>query len=304
MKQFLTNRKSAHLLLVIMALVWGASFLASKHALEELTVVQLLASRFLIAYLALFSLHSFATSHKLIHKTDLLFLIALSLIEPIGYFLLETTAIKLTSPVNVSILIALSPLTITLNAQILMKEKTTPYFYYGLIVSIIGVGVALSGGSDRLSVTFGIGELMAIAGCILVSFYVLVARKLSQKYTPYQITRFQLGFGSVFFIILTLAEADFSSGLNFSSSTIASVIGLGLFASALGYFCLNYSYSKLPARQIGLIGNFIPLVTLAVAALLPNGTFSATQFIGVLIAFVGLTICIYREKKSATHQLS
>ena len=148
------------------------------------------------------------------------------------------------------------------------------------------------------------GEVAAVAGCILISFYVLVARRLTQKYTAYQITRFQLGFGSIFFMILTLVEADFTRGFNFSSSTIASVIGLGLFASALGYFGLNYSYSKLPARRIGLIGNFIPLVTLIVAASLPNGAFSATQLIGVLIAFVGLTICIYKEKKNSRIELT
>lgn len=287
----------AYFILVAMTLIWGTSFPAIKQALKELTVSQLLLSRFLIAYLALLGVgFILRLKSPKVAKRDLVLLIVLTLIEPIVYFIFETSAINLTSAINVSILIALTPLSIAINAHLFLNEKPHKLFYPGLIVSIIGVGFALAGGGEQISLKLGVGEVLALGAVIVVSFYVLIAGDISRRLSAYYVTRFQLGLTTGFFFVWCAFFDGVPSVVTISPIGWICVLGLGLFASAFGYFGLNYAYSKVPGRHVALIGNFIPIVTLFVSAALPGGKLMPVQVIGIFVAFAGLWICSLKAK--------
>ncbi|HCM40964.1 MAG: hypothetical protein A2Z97_10795 [Bdellovibrionales bacterium GWB1_52_6] len=306
----MSNTRRAYVYLSLSILIWGASFIATKQALGQLVPSALIAARFTMGYLALVIAGLFLKLPRSSFKReDLPLLLLLTLIEPVIYFLLETWAVQLTVPVNVSLIIALSPLFTTSIAHAFLKEKPGVWFYPALLVSLGGVLLALSQGADRLQLSFGRGELLATLACLLVSGYVLVVRKLTIKYSSYSITRFQMGFTSFVFLLwiglrgLWQPDSIPDPG-GWSVLTWGCVAGLGILSSALAYFCLNFSFSHIPARHVAFGANFIPVITLLISAVLPGGSLRLWQVTGIAIAIAGVWIALRTEKRARVLEIT
>lgn len=65
------------------------------------------------------------------------------------------------------------------------KYKTPVTVYVCAGVSVIGVLVICMGGEGGMQLSFGIGELMALASAILFSFHVLAMTKALEKRTAF-----------------------------------------------------------------------------------------------------------------------
>ena len=97
-----------HFLGLFCAVVWGATFISTKVLLEYLSPLQILFSRFLLGYIALWCLYPHR-SPKYGRKAQLLFALA-GFLGTFLYFLMENVALQHTTASNVGVLVSLAPL--------------------------------------------------------------------------------------------------------------------------------------------------------------------------------------------------
>ena len=106
MKQVRNSPLTGHLFAIFCVTAWGTSFLISKSLMTKLMPAQLMWLRFVIAYLAMWVV---CPRWHFLGKEEWRVLL-LSLIGNTLYFFSENTALQLTQPTNVSILVSSAPI--------------------------------------------------------------------------------------------------------------------------------------------------------------------------------------------------
>jgi len=152
-KNDMKNEKLAWLLLIILALVWGSSFILIKKGLEAFSPGQVGSIRIVFAFLALLP---FGIKHiTIIKKNDWFFLFIVGAIGNfIPYLMFAKAETRLESSLT-GILNALTPVFTMLISIVIFKLKMKPWQVIGLFILLIGsLGISFvnnSGGFGSLN---------------------------------------------------------------------------------------------------------------------------------------------------------
>ena len=109
----------------IAAIIFGFSFIFTKNALDYLEPFQLIGIRFLVAALIMTFLKTIGVLKIDIKTKNMKALILVALLQPVIYFIFETLGVDLTTASESGIIISLVPISITIFARLLLKEKLT-----------------------------------------------------------------------------------------------------------------------------------------------------------------------------------
>lgn len=220
-----------------------------------------------------------------IEKKDYIKLIILGLINiPINQFLFFQ-AVQRTTPPNVSLAYALTPVFVFIIAIVYFKEKITLFKTLGIIVAIIGTIVLISEKGLKFSSEGFVGDILALLASLSWAFYTIIGKKMSEKYEPVYITALAMIIGFLLYLPIFLfmdIDINFSS---FSTLNWIEVLYLGIFTSAVGYAIWYYALTKIDASKLSVFNNFQPALT-AILSLLILGTPITMQF------FVGGTLIV------------
>lgn len=103
----MNERIKGHMLACMTILIWGTTFISTKVLLRDFTPLQILFTRFMIGYLALWAVAPRLTRVK--EKKEELYFLAAGLCGVTLYFLMENIALTYTQASNVGIIVAVSP---------------------------------------------------------------------------------------------------------------------------------------------------------------------------------------------------
>ena len=150
-----------HAMAVFCALVWGITFVISKHLLVYYSPVQLMFMRFVIAYAALCILHPHWERPSL--REELLYLF-MGLTGCTLYFWTENTALTITYAANVSTIVALAPILTAILAHWFTggSSRLNRWIWIGFVIAMLGVVLVVFNGTFVLRLNPR-GDLLALA---------------------------------------------------------------------------------------------------------------------------------------------
>ena len=294
------DRLVGYILAMTTVTIWSSTFVVTKLVLEYVTPVQILTVRLFVATLFLFIIYPKWEKGTSL-KTELLFLgsgIGLGL-----YFVFENTAVDLTYPSNVGLLVALSPL---FTAFISSIREHTSYFVLkniiGLIMALVGVGFVVFGNSGVRGIE-PLGDFLAILAALMFSIYTAFLASVKHDFHIIQKTR--KVFIYTFLVLITYQIIDhfiFGTPLvweTINPTNIFGVLYLAIIASSLAFLLWN--------KAIGLIGTFktnvfiymIPVVTMVMSYIVVDDPITILNSIGTLIIIIGLYITEKESKQVA-----
>jgi len=257
-----------HAELFIVALIWGATFVAAKSVLAVLNPVSLAFARFLISSI-LFLPIIFRERKKgnSIEKGDIKTIIILGLLGVTFFYVFQFLGLEYTSATNVSLLIALIPIFTTGLSTRILKENTNPKKLMGLILSLLGVGLVITNG--KLNISTRTNDLIG-AGFILInvlcwSVYTVIGKKILKKYPSKTITAHSVLWGTALMIPLALIWGDVSEIVNLTFIHLLSLLYLGILGSFVAYLLWYDGLKKVNASTASSFLYFQPLVTIVVA---------------------------------------
>jgi len=266
-------------------LVWGSTFISSKVLLEYYTPAQIMLTRFILAYAALWLVRP-----KKLHlsgKQEFLFLL-LGLSGCSVYFFTENTALTYTLASNVSIIVAAAPILTALLAHFTGEERFRKNMLWGFLISFIGVILVVFNGTFVLKLNPK-GDLLALAAAASWACYSVMLRRSAEGLDSLLVTRRILFWGLVTtlpLVILTPIPYPFAPLL------IPSVIGNVLFLSFLGS-CLCYVLWNKAFYYLGVVttNSFIyiqPFITIVVGWLFLGEPISPLALLGAGLITIGL----------------
>jgi len=277
-----------------MALIFGLSFMFTKQALDTLPTMLLLSCRFVMAAILLTLLRILGVIKVSFKNKPLKQLLLLSFFQPIAYFIFETIGVKLTSSSEAGIMIALIPVVVTILAAIFLNEKTGRTQLIFIIASVSGVVfIGLMSGSTGSSSHFA--GILSLFGAVMAgSIYSILSRKLSNNYTPVEITFVMMWTGAVVFSIVSAATGliygDLDKYITYlgSAGTLVPILYLGILSSVCAFFMLNYMLSKLPATNSVVFSNLTTVISIAAGVFVRHEAFHWYQLAGGIMIIIGV----------------
>lgn len=291
------NRKNlhGHLAAAGTVFIWGITFVSTKILLRSFSPIEILFTRFVIAYLALLVFHPKRMKTKSMRE-ELLFMAA-GLCGVTLYFLMENIALTYTLAMNVGIIVSIAPLLTAVFAHFLLHgEPLQPRFFTGFLIAMAGIVLIGLNGSLVLKVN-PLGDFLAATAALVWALYSIIMRKISGLgYHTIGCTRRAIFYGIVFMI-----PALFLLGFHPEFSKFAEPVNLfniaflGLGASALCFVSWTWTVSILGAVKTSFYIYAVPVITMVASALVLREQITPATFAGAVLTLAGLFIS---EKKS------
>lgn len=289
-------RSADFLILILMCTLFGLTFIATKFALEGLGIFQLVFGRYCLAFLVLVIAFRKRLHYFSIASQDIKHFIAVTSVEPIGYFILETYGLRFSSPASVSLIIATIPVFAVIFAFFILKERLSLVNMVGIPISIFGVYFIVTlQQSSSLAPRPVLGSLLTLGAAMAAALYNSLARKLTQKYSPLTLTYYQTLMATIVFLPLAGIEYFLSNKIQIDAFIAGNILFLAIGGSIFAYFLLNRSLSHLGAAQVAAFANFIPVVTIIFSYFFFNELLRPLQLVGAVCVLVGIYLT-YRPR--------
>ena len=298
MKNFIRNNIGYFaMLMAVIGFGSGPPFVTL--ALKEFFIIDLLAVRFLIAFV-LMLLFCILMRVDISIKQVGLKPFLMGLLNPFLVTLSFHVGLLLTSPINGVAIISTLPLIQPFVAKIFLKEKIETKVITGVLITIVGTYLLLTNQFNSGAGNY-IGDLIIFLGMLCASINEVIGRKFMQtKVNQLSVNTFQYFTGFVLsflilFIIWPNSSFQYTFHLDFTPSVMAALtLSFITFASYLFY---NYALRRLPLGRISLMYPLTGPIGATSAWIVVDAEINFKIFLSLIIILIG-TIIPYINKKS------
>lgn len=286
----LKKRTEAELSMLLVAIVWGSTFVIVKNSLAEIGPFLFLGIRFIMAFLLLAIL-----SWRHLMKAPISTLYAGSLLGvflTIGY-VFQTVGLKYTTSSNAGFITGLSVVLVPILYSAINQIK--PSFNTILTVLLAFSGLFLLSFKDwHTSLSYG--DMLVLVSAVGFAFHIIFVDRLSYRHNAIAITSVQLLFVGLFCMVVGLFGEPWP--LKFSSSLIAALLVTSIFATALAFLLQNSMQKYSTPTRFAVILTTEPVFAALAGHLWAHEIFTQRALVGALLILVAMLISILSRKKS------
>lgn len=272
------EKKQAFALLVVTFFLWGSVYVGAKMISGNVPTPLLACLRTVVGALCVRVIARPYRAIKLDKEDRGLMLF----IGFLGYYVtvnLVQLGIALTGASVAALINALTPVSVTIFAAILLGEKITPIKIACLVLALAGTVVITGGNSSGGEL---IGVLVMLASVITWGLNSVQVRKLTSKYPPVLVTAWGLAI-SLMFHIPTGIVSYAVQGADIDLRSILVIVYLGLTGTGISHYTWAKSLSILPASTCSLFYPLQPLFSAILGALILSEQFRPSFFIGLAL---------------------
>ena len=259
----------AHGAILLANTIFGLGVPVTKLLLEDwVSPMTYMATRSLGAAVVFWLIAAFMKSEK-VERRDLMVIMLGGLMGFVVSQTLTAESLNYTSPVYFSLIATLTPVAVMLMAALFIGERITGLKFLGVLLGIAGAVLMVvmgqtsgSGSNDLLGIT------LAILSVLTWAIYMIITRKVAQKYSP--VTQMKYVFLISAIVTVPLAWPELSEQRLYSAATFGwdgalEMAFIVLMATVLGYFLIPYAMKYLSATTVSIYTNLQPMVASFVA---------------------------------------
>lgn len=298
MKIAIPENIKTHLALTAVAFLYGLNYTIAKDVMvkEYLTPFGFIMLRVLAAFIIFSVIHSIFIKERLDSK-DLLYTLVCSAFGIVINMLAFFEGLKHTSPIHASLIMVLTPGIILLISAIIIKERVTKSKVFGIVLGFIGAGLLISNGgngSDKVASSYG--DLLVMLNAISYGLYLVLVRRLYQKYKPITVLKWIFFFGILLVMPFGGSDALHAEYATFPIKIWFSIFYVLVLVTAGAYLLNAYALSRAMPTTVGFYVYFQPLIATGAAIVLGDDTLDAIKIYSALLIFSGVYIVNKRAK--------
>lgn len=238
----------------------------------------------------------FLPKEKIDTKDFLIFFVAAIFGVAIN-MLLFLKGLELTTPINASVIITITPIIILVLSSFFLNEKLTKLKILGVVLGFCG-GIILTvlGKSTRVGDNLPLGNVLVFVNVISYSIYIIIIKKLTEKYHPFTFIKWLFLFG--FFMVLPFGYGELKAVQWQSFTPYATYAVLFVVVGAtFGTYLLNpLALRKLKASTVGIFIYLQPVVAGVFALLMGADTIGYEKIMAMLLIFLGVYLVTKKPK--------
>ncbi len=287
--------KEKWVLLIVLSLIWGSSFILIKKSLEHFNPYQVGALRVLIAGIILMPVA--VSKYKLFPKKHLKWLLLAAFTGNfIPMFLFPIAETEISSSIA-GIINSMMPIFVIVVGALIWKFETTKQQILGTLISFTGVCLLAFGGDDEGGSFKLIPILLLLTATLCYAISTTTVKSKLMEVSSTVLSAFVFAFVLFLPSLFALTSTGFFSTFSFNRDTmiglmfvsLLSVFGTGL-AMMMNYRLLKVS-SPLFASTVTLL---MPVVAIA-WGILDGEKLSVLQFVGTAVIIAGLVFLMAKS---------
>ena len=264
-------------------LFWASSFAAMKVTIAVLGPWPVMWIRMTVALVVILPF-SGRFRHLPYRSGDWRLLLPFVLFMPCLYFTLDANALRFTSSTQAGVISATVPLMVALGAHFTLGERVSRGTVFGLVFSLGGVfWLTMASDPSEAASNPVLGNALEFGAMASSVGYVLLVKRLSERYGPWTLTAMQAAAGSIFFLpgAIPLLQGRASA---LGPGHLLVLLYLGAFVTMGAYGLYNYGVSRIPANRAAAFVNLIPVVAVFIGWQLLGETLNGRQVVASICA--------------------
>jgi drug/metabolite transporter (DMT)-like permease len=269
--------------LVLVALVWGSSYLSAKTATGALPVTVVLFARYAISALACGALALSRRRARRWTRAEIRFGSLLGLTQA-AVLVLETFGVAHTSAANAGLIISLTIVLTPLLDRTGDDRRLPARFFLAAGLCVLAVGLLTSGTGLHAP---RIGDALILAAAVVRAGHVALVGRFTAEHPmdPLRLTTVQTVVGSVLFLAPALTHLpDLAHS---GAITWTQLVYLALFCSVFAFLAQTWAVQGTSASRASLLLGTEPIWAVAVGITLGGERLSAWAALGAVLMITG-----------------
>jgi drug/metabolite transporter (DMT)-like permease len=278
----------AHLMLALITLIWGSTFVLIKAALKDSSPLALNAVRMALAAVLL----------ALYYRKHLAVMTPRALVSgmTVGIFLylgyaFQTAGLKLTTPSKSAFLTGTSTALVPLMLVVFWRAAIHRWRVVGIALAFLGLFLmTVPGGREGLADFANVnhGDILCAACAVAFTFQIIFLGRASQRFPFEQIAVLQIGTAAVLMGVTAplLEQPQFQ----FSKVVMAAVLITGVLGTAVAFTVQAWAQQFTPATHAALIFNLEPVFAWLTSFLYLHERLGFRAGAGALLILAGVLV--------------
>ncbi|WP_418512530.1 DMT family transporter [Corallibacter sp.] len=249
---------------------------------------------------ALFWILSLFTKNERIDKEDYLKLFLASIFGIALNMLTFFKGLEYTTPIHASVIMTVTPIVVLVLSSVFLKERITVLKILGIILGFFGaIVLSLYGKSSQVGDNILLGNLLVFINATSYSIYIILVKKLTEKYHPFTFIRWLFLFGLILVIPFGYGEFTEINWESFDAYIIFSIAFVIIGATFLTYLLNPLSLVHLKASTVSTFLYLQPVVAVIFALLMGSDSFDLVKAIASVLIFSGVYLVTKKPKLQA-----
>ena len=286
------NTKLLPLLEALFAvLVWGASFIATKVALRDISPITVVWLRFAMGVVILGIAVMARKQFALPKRNEWLYFALLGFLGITFHQWLQSTALTTSRASTTAWIVATTPVFMALLGLLILREKLNWLQTGGILLAAMGVILVVSNG-DLASLELGKfgapGDILVLISAFNWAVFSTLSRRGLASHPATRMMFYVMTLGWIFTSVLFFSSPNVREIPQLTLNGWLGVSFLGIFCSGLAYIAWYDALQALPAAQLGAFLYLEPPVAVIVAALILTELMTWAAFFGGTIILFGV----------------
>lgn len=270
-------------MLIFVALLWGANYIALKWAMAGLSPFVVIAFRFVIACPILWSItRRWHRGERLAERDWPLMLLASVIfgLVQIGYI----NGLNLTTVTNGALISAIMPIFVAVLAPFAGAESLGRRGWIGIFLSFAGI-VLVIGQPESGTLRGDLATLLSACGW---GIYMLMLRPLLERSSSSLVTAYSLALSGVLPILVALPYIVQADWLHTTFQMWFGIFFSGAIAFGVGNVLWNRGMGAIGPSRTVIYTSLVPVIAAAASWLLLDERLSVVQLVGAGFTLVGV----------------
>lgn len=271
--------------------VWGASFIATKIAVGQISPVSVVWIRFAMGIPILFVAVAVRKQFALPKGKEWLYFSLLGFLGITFHQWLQSNGLKTAQATTTAWIVATSPAFIAILAWLVLKEKLNPLQSAGILLAMIGVLVVVSKGNfANISIgNFGTaGDLLILISSVNWAVFSIISRHGLRTHPSTRLTFWVMTIGWSITSIAFFAQGKMAEIPLLDSRGWWAMIFLGIFTTGFAYIAWFDALAQLPSAQTGAFLFIEPLASMVVASIVLKEQVTLAAMMGGAVILFGI----------------
>jgi drug/metabolite transporter (DMT)-like permease len=284
---------SVYAKLTLVAIVWGASFIAGRIVSAEMDAVTAALWRYIVAATTLVAV-ALLLEHGLPRLTaqQWLGVVVLGILGVAMYNLCFMYGLQTVPASRASLIIALNPAATLIGGALFLHEPLSRSRVLGIALALLGVTVELSGGNPMNLFERGplLGEL-AMFGCVVswAAYTLLGKRMLGEGVSSLAATTYAALAGTLLLVAINAVTGNLHVP-QASPKAWWCIAFIGVFSTALAYVWFYDGVRAIGPAPTAVFINLVPVVAIALGVLALGEKLVPSMAIGAALVVSGVFI--------------
>ena len=197
---------------------------------------------------------------------------------------------------HASLIMITTPIIVLVGSLFILKTKATIRQAIGVVLGMLGAGLLISSAGTADTVSSLVGDLFILTNAVSYALYLILAKRLLDKYHPYTVLKWVFFFGMLFVLPFGVDDLWRVDSSMLTLELYAAIAYVLIFTTLLAYLFNGYALSKIQPSTVSFYIYFQPLIASAISISMGRDSLDLMKVQAALLLFAGVYLVLTKKQ--------